>query len=442
MAAAAALVLMAGLATLAVPGGDRRHRGSGPGPTDNTGPGLTATGSPDTSLYPLPSPAKVPFGQRGAAGNEVTGANPTGPANPIGGSGPAESTTKNGTAGVLGLAGSQSCLDGPGQAVGPIAWSRLRNPILSYDNSGVRDIAIRWRNGAWHLFFTSVVGNGPDWRVASANATDLSSWTDPLVWPAQPGTQGLASPDVTRRPDGTYVVTYQSDPGEASPPGQDKLYYRTSTDLSSWSPPRRLMPSIHPAPSDRLIDAALAWTAHGLFLGYKYGTPDGHQHFEMAWSPSSSLAGPWRYLGRPNITVYGDTIENYQFLSIDGVWNLLATSNMFDRPWLFSLTGDPSDPQAWLQWSPGRELEVPAESWNRAPGVPGVNFELANSAYLCDARRVDGHFYLLYVGANELQSYGGWGHTRLGIARSTDLTRWEVPCPPGQVSTPAGCSAG
>ena len=36
-------------------------------------------------------------------------------------------------------------------------------------------------------------------------------------------------------------------------------------------------------------------------------------------------------------------------------------------------------------------------------------------------------FYLLYVGANELRTYGGWGHTSLGIARSTDLVTWEVP---------------
>ena len=323
---------------------------------------------------------------------------------------------------------------------GRIAWRQLRNPILSYPTAGIRDPSIRLVHGRWHLFFTSVVGDAPQWGMADSTSTDLRRWSAPITW-SQAGVLGLASPDVTRRPDGTYVAVYQSDPGETSPPGQDKLYYRTSRDTVQWSAPRRLLPTLHPAPSDRLIDAALAWTDHGLMLGYKFGLKDGTQHFELAWSPSSSLDGPWTYVGRPKITVYGDTIENYQFQRIDGVWNLLATSNNLDRPWLFTLQGNPDDPKGWLEWSPGRELEVPAERWNFALGINSVNYEQSNGAYLCDARHIDGHFYLFYFGANELTSYGGWGHTSLGVARSTNLITWEVPCGAGRVSTQAGCVA-
>jgi hypothetical protein len=308
-----------------------------------------------------------------------------------------------------------------------ISWQQLHNPILSYQTSGVRDIGIRALAGRWNLYFTSVVGDTPSWRIASAQSPDLKSWSAPTVWAPQVGVAGVASPDVTRRPDGTYVITYESNPRETSPPGEDKIYYRTSRNLAQWSAPRRLMADIHPTPAERLIDPALAWTSHGLFLGYKFGLKDGSQHFEMAWSSSGRLDGPWQALGRPDISVYGDTVENYQFLQIDGVWHLLATTNVLDRPWLFSLVGDPAVPGNWLHWSPGRELQVPAEGWNHAAGIPSVDYELANSAYLCDARRLDGHFYLLYVGTNELRTYGGWGHTSLGIARSSDLVTWEVP---------------
>jgi hypothetical protein len=335
---------------------------------------------------------------------------------------------------------TQSCLGSPSRS-GPVrvAWSQLRNPILSYDTAAIRDTAIRAGGGRWHVLFTSDVGTTPTWRIAGASTPDLRHWSPPSVWPPQPGTAGVASPDITEAPDGTYVVTYQSDPADASAQAQDKLYYRTSHDLTRWSPPRRLMPSIHAAPSDRLIDAALAWTRHGLILGYKYGVLGGQQHFEVAWSPSGRVAGPWVPIGRPDITVYGDTIENYEFLQIDGRWHLLATSNNLDRPWLFTLTGNADDPQGWLQWSPGRELEVPLESWNRAVGIPSVNFDQENAAYLCDARRVDGYFYLLYIGSTELSTFGGWGHTKLGVARSRDLYVWEVPCGPGAVSTMVGC---
>jgi hypothetical protein len=309
---------------------------------------------------------------------------------------------------------------------GQIAWSELRNPILSYANAGIRDPAVRLVHGEWRLFITSVVGSTPDWHLADASSPDLRHWSAPSTW-SQAGVLGLASPDVTRRPDGTYVVTYQSDPGETAPPGQAKIYYRTSPDATHWSAPRRLLATLHTAPGDRLIDAALAWTDHGLMLGYKWGLKDGTQHFEVAWSPSSSLDGPWTFVGRPNIKVYGDTIENYQFQRIDGVWHLLATSNNLDRPWLFTLRGNPADPKGWLDWSPGRELEVPIEHWNFSPGINSVNYEQENGAYLCDARRIDGHFYLFYFGAHELKSYGGWGHTSLGVARSTNLITWTVP---------------
>ena len=94
---------------------------------------------------------------------------------------------------------------------------------------------------------------------------------------------------------------------------------------------------------------------------------------------------------------------------------------------MFTLHGNPSDAKGWLNWSAGRELQVPAEQWNFAPGVNSVNYERSNGAYLCDARKIDGHFYLFYFGTNELRSYGGWGHTFLGVVRSTDLITWNAP---------------
>jgi hypothetical protein len=335
--------------------------------------------------------------------------------------------------------GSQGCL---GSGTASVAWAKLRNPILSYDSSAVRDPGVRVLGGTWHVFFTSAVGSGPQWRIASVTSADLNEWSSLTVWPDQSGTAGVASPDITRAPRSAYVVTYESNPRETDPPGQDKIYYRTSSDLQHWSAPRRLAASIHPTPSERLIDPALAWTHHGVYLGYKYGDRDAQQHFEIAWSPSGSLDGPWQFVGRPNISVYDDTIENYQFFVVDGVWHLLATSNNLDRPWLFTMTGNPDVPDGWLQWSQGRELEVPAEAWNRAVGIPSVDFEQENSAYLCDASAVDGYFYLFYVGTNELRTYGGWGHTKLGVARSTDLINWEVPCGPTAMSTPLGCQPG
>src|SRR6266849_10170149 len=71
--------------------------------------------------------------------------------------GPATGSTAPGE----GLAASQGCTGGPADSgTGRIAWSQLRNPILSYPTVGIRDPSIRLVRGQWHLFFTSVVGTG------------------------------------------------------------------------------------------------------------------------------------------------------------------------------------------------------------------------------------------------------------------------------------------
>ena len=72
----------------------------------------------------------------------------------------------------------------------------------------------------------------------------------------------------------------------------------------------------------------------------------------------------------------------------------------------------------WLQWKDGYRLAVPSQAFDSGPGISSVSFEHANSAYLCDASTLAGHYYyLLYAGSNELSQFGGGGHAEIGIAR-------------------------
>jgi hypothetical protein len=309
-----------------------------------------------------------------------------------------------------------------------VDWAALRNPILSYPDAAVKDQALVWDAGSWHMLFSYVTGDSPvpgqqQWDIASAESPDLVHWSAPAPWSEQPG--GMASPDLVRAPDGSFVATYDSPPGESGT-SQAKLYYRTSVDLVHWSGPVPLAPTLHGAPGERLIDPALAWTPGGLALAYKLGTTAQAQAFEIAWSRSGSLSGPWSVVGRPAIRAYGDTFENYELVTVHGRWRLVATSNMFDQPWLFTLAGDPSVPTSWLHWVDGAELRVPAEAWNSAAGVTGADYEHANSAYLCEDT-ADGYAYLTYAGSTELTRFGGWGHAEIGVARSRDLVHWTVP---------------
>lgn len=321
----------------------------------------------------------------------------------------------------------------PGSGTPDVTWSALRNPVLSYPDAAAKDEALVWAGGRWHMLFSYVTHDaaspgGVRWDVATATSADLAHWSAPDPWPAQPGTLGVASPDVVRDPAGDFVVTYQSNPSAS---GQDKLYYRTSPDLEHWSAPRPLAHQLAPQADDRQIDGALAFTGHGLVLAYKASVGTGPQHFVIAWSPSGSPQGPWRAVGRPDISLYGSTIENYELVSAGGRWHLVATSNNLDQPWIFQLDGNPADPSSWLHWSGGRELAVPTQPWDSGPGISSVSYEAANSVFLCNARAATGYYYLVYAGSSELTDFDGWGHAAVGIARSTDLVHWQVPPPAG-----------
>ena len=273
-----------------------------------------------------------------------------------------------------------------------VAWSRIRNPLYSEPTDAVKDPAVVAIDGGWVALFSRVDRDGR-WRVGIARSHDLSSWTASAPLPRDPATEGEASPDVVREPDDTFVVTYQSFVHDRAG-SQSKLYARTTTDFQSFSAPIRLLANVLNAPGDRLIDPALVYSPAGLLLGFKVGTTDAGsvQHFEIARSTTGTLAGPWVIVGRPDITVYGDTIENYEFLDIGGRRALLATSNQLDRPELFQLAGSPSRPAGWLHWSPARELVVPQEPWNPGRGVTGETFEHQGVRFEVvdmDGRRVD-----------------------------------------------------
>ncbi len=306
-----------------------------------------------------------------------------------------------------------------------IDWASLRNPLLSDPAYAIKDPALVFANGKWHAL-VSRVGAAGQWRIGLATSSDLRHWSPMTAMPHDTAVDGEASPDVVRAPNGTFVVTYQSFVHDRAG-GLAKLYYRTTNDFVQFSEPRPLALDVHPKATDRVIDAALAWTPAGLLLGYKYGADA--QYFEIARSPSGSLDGPWELLGRPDIRVFGDTIENYQFIELRGRWVLLATSNIADKPFLFTLTGDPRVPQNWLHWSSGDELHIAQEPWNTGSGATGGTYEHANCSYIVDRTSVDGYYYLVYSDSpnRTVSLFGGEGHAVLAIARSTDLAHWSVP---------------
>jgi hypothetical protein len=292
-------------------------------------------------------------------------------------------------------------------------WDAVRNPVLGYPDVAIKDaFMVRDGRGTWRFGYSELTEDPFRVRLGFASSDDLRAFTRAPTLD-QPETGGLASPDVVRAPDGRWVMTYNShtrDVGAA----QSKLYFRTSNDLQTWSPPTRIHVGGADADGDRLIDAALAFADAAVFLFFKLD-----QKAQVATAPA--LEGPWTALGELSPA----NLENFQAIRIDGAWHLLATTiPLLHRPVLHRLAGDAKDPNAWRTWTAVRELEVGEQSWNT--GDP-FTYERDNSGYLVDDRATSGFFYFLYAGSTEVTSFSGRGHSSLGLARSRDLATWEIP---------------
>lgn len=298
-----------------------------------------------------------------------------------------------------------------------IDWQAMKNPVLAFPDHAVKDAyAIRDDDGGWHLGFSYIADDPFRFRVGTARASP--AFEDVTLGDVYDDDRvgGLASPTVVRAPDGRYVMTYNSHTVDVDGTA-NKVYFRTSNDLVTWSDGTRIVIEGANGPDDRVIDGALAFTDDaGAFLFFKL-----EQAANVAHAPTGAIEGPWTLLGE----IEPLNLENCQPILIDDVWHLLGTTIPIDhRAVLHRLEGDPSDPQAWRTWSAVRELVVPAEEWNRGP-FPGS--EKSNAAFLIDERDVDGFFYLLYAGSTELATFEGRGHAKLGLARSEDLEIWHVP---------------
>lgn len=307
------------------------------------------------------------------------------------------------------------------------SWQDLRNPVIAAPGGSIKDACLVYHNGQWHCFAS--VFDEERSSVTAFHSDNLLNWSD-MDWRwdgRDEGWLGLCSPHVMRDGD-DWLMTLNSWGDATVKP--NRLFYRRSPDLMTWGPMHPLAHALT-LPAGAAIDAALAHHGEHWFLACNL-----HPGKRTRLATAGSLDGPWTWLSEapPLLAVVdgrenGLHHENYQFIRIDGVWHLLCTDHPPLHAWLYQLAGDPAEPGSWLNWINGRQLAVPVETWNQ--------HHHDNAAALWDHREMDGWFYLVYAGqglerADEFRGTAcrypkarGWN--RLGVARSRDLLKWEVP---------------
>lgn len=386
-------------------GGSGNQTGSGGG----VGSGGSSPGSGGTG-------GATPQGSGGSAGG-ASGGNSGGTS----GSGDGAAGSGGG-AGSGGAGGGDAAAGAPGQdgGIGPSAlWAGLRNPIYAHDGWSVKDVAMVLVGDTYHFYFSAFFADAGMERchVATTSTTDLKTFAAATVLfdGKADGWLGMCSPDV-QMIGAQYVMTFNSWGDLAAKPNQ--LFYATSPNLGTWSAARPLGAAL--TGGKRAIDAAVGNDNGRLFLFWKERIADDRTRLAVA----TALDGPWRFVGDglPALLATGGrdnglTHENFQFMRIDGKWQLLSTDYMPHAPWIYAMAGAGTDENDWLSWQNGVRVQVASEAFNTD--------HQANAAFLADWRARDGYFYLMYAGRTEGTSHDGRGDNKLGLSRSKDLKSWS-----------------
>jgi len=233
---------------------------------------------------------------------------------------------------------------------------------------------------------------GVRWDIATATSTDLVHWSSPLPWPAQRGVIGVVSPDVVAQPDGHLRRHLRLGPRGGGRRGAEALLPDVG-ELETWSAPHPLARTLGPRPR-RPHDRS--GTGLGPATGSSWATKRAPalSISEIAWSRSGSVAGPWVSVGKPDISLYKDTVENYEFLTMGGRWHLVATSKpSTSHGCSLSQVNPPGRRPLWLHLDRSHRARYPLSDVELRTGVSSVNYEHANSVFLCDARSADGYYY-------------------------------------------------
>ena len=302
-----------------------------------------------------------------------------------------------------------------------IDWRNLKNPVLSYSNWSVKDAAMAYRERTFYLFFSAFYPDRGQVRchVVEISTLDFKRYSAPVFDfdGDEDGWLGMCSPDVQQL-NGKYVMTFNSWGHKPGKP--DQLFYIVSDDLVHWSLRKPLAWNLTEVGDQRVIDAALAQADGGYYLAYKEQTPGTPKRPRIAFS--RSLDGPFTYVrdGLPDLLMEngkdnGLLHENYEFVSIDSHWYMLTTDYLPQAPYLYRQEPD----SHWLRWTHGYAFAIPRETFNTD--------KVADASSLCDWRKFDGYYYLIYAGRTEDQTYLGRGWNQIGLARSKDLIHWSVP---------------
>jgi len=285
-----------------------------------------------------------------------------------------------------------------------------------------------YKDETFYLFFSAFFRERGRERshVVGVTTLDWKVFSEPFLFMdgRDDGWTGMCSPNITRV-NATYYLTFNSW-GDVHPNGQkNQLFYCESEDLGHWTSYRQIGQDL--THDIRCIDIAITFYDDQFYVMWKdESIRQPIKKYKTRIASCPLLTEPWNFIGDgyAHFFLHGGkesslTHENYEFIEIEGKQMLLSLDYSPHHPVLYSIGGASEIEASWQTWIDGRDLMLPREQFNTN--------HIANAPFLADWRENDGYFYLLYAGRTHGLTHAGRGNNKLGLARSRDLTTWNVP---------------
>lgn len=269
----------------------------------------------------------------------------------------------------------------------------------------LKDPCVTLRDGVVHLF-CSAISPGNRFQILHCTTRDLVRFSHPVfLWGE--GDNGRGSPNLSCI-DGTYYLTYQSwDPRPGHDRTNTKCLHAQSEDLITWDV-KDVEIARNLNVNQRAIDPAFAkWNDRYYCIFKQWQSP------LIASAKRPSDPDVWELLGELDAP---KSTENGQFIRIDGSWRLIVDSVGESR--IYELAGDENVHMGWAHWRHAHTIQF--ESKNGSERIK------AGAVYIADWREQTGYFYAFYHMKHLADARMNLGH-HLGIARSRNLSDWELP---------------
>ena len=295
------------------------------------------------------------------------------------------------------------------------------NPILSVPGCALRDPAIYYHQGEFHLYFTLVkglYGDRQEWYIGHVKTADFILFSEiSCISP-----RGYASPGNVFLHEGHFVICYQSYPRTslAKTPGDVcRLFFSFSDDLETWGDPEivseegcRSAWGLTGSWRHRQIDPYVLVEGNTYYLFYK-----GVMHIGL-WA-SDDLRS-WRDLtpDKPLIEkgpeAWSHGVENPCVIKVDDTFYLFYVStgkHEGRKPNQFTYLTS----RDLIRWDAGRTMHLP-----RSPLLR----DFYNAPFFIDLRDALGIFMVTYHVGNSRDSSGRY-LSDLGIGWSEDFKHWQ-----------------